>query len=68
MFICQTECSCRVSRELMWRRMQNCGGGGGMAERVCRLVLPVVCMCLPSEEGILNSWIGGLVAHPLVWG
>ena len=27
-----------------------------------------VYVCWPVEEGILNSWIGGLVAHPLGWG
>ena len=45
------------------------GGGGAIkAERVCRLVLPGKRMCAPFEEGILHSWIGGLVANRLGWG
>ena len=46
-------------------------GGGGCAikaERVCWLVLPGVPTCAPFEEGILHSWIGGLIGHPLRWG
>ena len=41
---------------------------GIKAEIVCRLVLPDVRACLPVEEGILHSWIGGLVVHPMGWG
>ena len=34
-------------------------------ERVRRLVLLGVRTCLRFEEGILHSWMGGLVARPL---
>ena len=34
-------------------------GGGGGAERVCRLVLPSVRICAPVEEGILHSFFLG---------
>ena len=41
------------------------GGGAVKAGWVCRLVLPGVPKCSPFEEGILHSWMGGLVVHPL---
>ena len=49
------------------------GGGAGQgdaikAELVCRLILAGVCTCSPLEEGILHSWKGWLVVHPLGWG
>ena len=37
------------------------------AELVCRLVLPGE-RTWPWEEGILHTWIGGLVVPPLGWG
>ena len=49
--------------------MAGCGGGGGIkAEPVCRLVLPGARTCSPFEEGILHTWMGGSVVHPLGWG
>ena len=47
----------------------DAGGGGGAvkAEQVCRLMLPGARTCSPFEEGILHAWIGGLVAHRLIW-
>ena len=44
------------------------GGGAVKAARVCRLVLPGGRTCLPFEEGILHSSVGGgggVRAHPL---
>ena len=43
-------------------------GGAIKAEGVCRWVLLGVCSCAPFEEGILHSWITGLVAPTLGWG
>ena len=43
----------------------GCSGAARKAERVCWLVQTRVCTCSPFAEGILHSWIGGLVAN---WG
>ena len=47
-----------------WRGRGTLGVCAIKAERVCRLVLSGVCTSEPLEEGILHSWIGGLVAYP----
>ena len=60
--------TCPTAVIVFCRRLQGGGGGARKAEGVCRLILPGVRTCLPFEERILHSWIGGLVAHLLHWG